>query len=323
MAQLLTNLLRSRVAGGVLLSGTAFLTVQARSTVRSTSASASSSSSSFLPPLTLYQYRTCPFCSKTRAFLDYHGIQYKLVEVNPVFRREIKFTSQRKLPFIISEDTQVRPPVGSRWHNTYKHKQEMFRLDKRFQPHHQCTEDMSANWYLSGCFTCQLSWDDQHRWQGADVHRENEQVLHHVWRVSYSGDLGPAQVTAYAIRYWLYNPFLLLNTWHATLAERNANGGSGLTVSWFDVSLPTFTVLPGKRWRPWHSPRLWQTWTGLRECLPNTLAQSECTLLEGQWRKSEWDTLVVTSVMWLRSFNGCEFLWLHNLLSCIWLWLQV
>ena len=144
MAQLLTNLLRSRVAGGVLLSGTAFLTVQARST------SASASSSSFLPPLTLYQYRTCPFCSKTRAFLDYHGIQYKLVEVNPVFRREIKFTSQRKLPFIISGDTQVRPrvrqPVGSRWHNTYKHKQEMFLLDKRFQPYYQCTEDMSANW---------------------------------------------------------------------------------------------------------------------------------------------------------------------------------
>ena len=126
------------------------------------------------------------------------------------------------------------------------------------------------------------------------------------------------------LQYWLYNPFCCwIHNIARMFAERNANGGSGLIVSWFDVSLPTFTALPGKRWRLWHSLRLWKTWTGLRECLPNTLAQLECTLLEGQWRKSEWDALVVTSVMWLWSFNGCELLWLHNLLSCIWLWLQV
>ena len=60
-----------------------------------------------LPPLTLYQYQTCPFCCKTRAYLDYYGMSYNVVEVNPLFRREIKFSKYRKVPFIVSEDVQV------------------------------------------------------------------------------------------------------------------------------------------------------------------------------------------------------------------------
>ena len=60
-----------------------------------------------LPPLTLYQYQTCPFCCKTRAYLEYYGIAYNVVEVNPLFRREIKFSKYRKVPFIVSEDVQV------------------------------------------------------------------------------------------------------------------------------------------------------------------------------------------------------------------------
>lgn len=62
-----------------------------------------------LPQLTLYQYRTCPFCCKTRAYLDYYEIPYDIVEVNPLFKREMKFSSYRKVPFIVSSDgTQVR-----------------------------------------------------------------------------------------------------------------------------------------------------------------------------------------------------------------------
>lgn len=63
--------------------------------------------SSFMPSLMLYQYQTCPFCCKTRAFLDYHGISYKVIEVNPLFRREIKFSKYRKVPFIVCDDIQV------------------------------------------------------------------------------------------------------------------------------------------------------------------------------------------------------------------------
>ncbi|XP_019331362.2 prostaglandin E synthase 2 isoform X1 [Alligator mississippiensis] len=52
--------------------------------------------------LTLYQYKTCPFCSKVRAFLDYHGLPYEIVEVNPVMRKEIKFSSYRKVPILLT-----------------------------------------------------------------------------------------------------------------------------------------------------------------------------------------------------------------------------
>ncbi|XP_067376014.1 prostaglandin E synthase 2 isoform X2 [Channa argus] len=54
--------------------------------------------------LTLYQYKTCPFCSKVRAFLDYHGLPYEIVEVNPVMRQEIKWSPYRKVPILMVDD---------------------------------------------------------------------------------------------------------------------------------------------------------------------------------------------------------------------------
>ncbi|XP_049907880.1 prostaglandin E synthase 2 [Epinephelus moara] len=58
--------------------------------------------------LTLYQYKTCPFCSKVRAFLDYHGLPYEIVEVNPVMRQEIKWSTYRKVPILmVNEDVQL------------------------------------------------------------------------------------------------------------------------------------------------------------------------------------------------------------------------
>ncbi|XP_077416816.1 prostaglandin E synthase 2 [Vanacampus margaritifer] len=56
------------------------------------------------PSLTLYQYQTCPFCSKVRAFLDYHGLAYRVVEVNPVMRREIKWSAYRKVPILMVDE---------------------------------------------------------------------------------------------------------------------------------------------------------------------------------------------------------------------------
>ncbi|KAG9270274.1 prostaglandin E synthase 2 [Astyanax mexicanus] len=55
--------------------------------------------------LTLYQYKTCPFCSKVRAFLDYHRIPYEIVEVNPVMRQEIKWSTYRKVPILMVNGT--------------------------------------------------------------------------------------------------------------------------------------------------------------------------------------------------------------------------
>lgn len=62
---------------------------------------------STLPTITLYQYQTCPYCSKTRAFLDYYGVPYSVVEVNPVFRKEVKEFEYKKLPFIVVDGLQV------------------------------------------------------------------------------------------------------------------------------------------------------------------------------------------------------------------------
>ncbi|XP_072344920.1 prostaglandin E synthase 2 isoform X2 [Scyliorhinus torazame] len=54
--------------------------------------------------LILYQYKTCPFCSKVRAFLDFHSLPYEIVEVNPILRKEIKFSGYRKVPILIGDD---------------------------------------------------------------------------------------------------------------------------------------------------------------------------------------------------------------------------
>ena len=53
--------------------------------------------------LTLYQYQTCPFCCKVRAFLDYYGFAYNVVEVNFVTRKQIKWSNYKKVPILVCE----------------------------------------------------------------------------------------------------------------------------------------------------------------------------------------------------------------------------
>lgn len=59
-----------------------------------------------LPDLkfTLFQYQSCPFCCKVRALLDYYGISYDIIEVNPVLRQQTKFSTYRKVPILLVED---------------------------------------------------------------------------------------------------------------------------------------------------------------------------------------------------------------------------
>lgn len=52
--------------------------------------------------LRLYQYQTCPYCCKVRAFLDYFGFSYEVVEVNPVTRSQIDFTDYKKACLLFS-----------------------------------------------------------------------------------------------------------------------------------------------------------------------------------------------------------------------------
>ncbi|KAJ8286458.1 hypothetical protein GJAV_G00039470 [Gymnothorax javanicus] len=57
--------------------------------------------------LTLYQYQTCPSCSIVRAFLEYHGLEYNIVEVNPISREEIKWSTQRKVPLLTVDEAEL------------------------------------------------------------------------------------------------------------------------------------------------------------------------------------------------------------------------
>ena len=53
--------------------------------------------------LTLFQFQTCPFCCKARAFLDYFGFNYDVIEVNSVMRTQVKWTSYKKVPILLVE----------------------------------------------------------------------------------------------------------------------------------------------------------------------------------------------------------------------------
>ena len=46
----------------------------------------------------VYQYATCPFCNKVIAYLDYYGIPYQKVEVQPIPKTQLKwFKGQKKM----------------------------------------------------------------------------------------------------------------------------------------------------------------------------------------------------------------------------------
>ena len=88
-------------AGGIAVTG--YVLLHSSAQCKNTTNAASEGSNA----ITLYQYQTCPFCCKTRAFLDYHGVQYNVMEVSPVSRREIKFSKYKAVPFIVGDEVQV------------------------------------------------------------------------------------------------------------------------------------------------------------------------------------------------------------------------
>ncbi|XP_055323707.1 prostaglandin E synthase 2 [Sitodiplosis mosellana] len=52
--------------------------------------------------LVLFQYQTCPFCCKVRAFLDGNQFSYSVVEVDAVLRQDIKWSPYKKVPMLLA-----------------------------------------------------------------------------------------------------------------------------------------------------------------------------------------------------------------------------
>ncbi|KAI3724482.1 hypothetical protein L2E82_36261 [Cichorium intybus] len=66
------------------------------------------SNSNYAPKdVVLYQYQACPFCNKVKAFLEYHDIPYKIVEVNPMNKKEIKWSDYKKVPILMVDGEQM------------------------------------------------------------------------------------------------------------------------------------------------------------------------------------------------------------------------
>jgi len=58
--------------------------------------------------IVLYQYEVCPFCCKVKAFLNYCNIPYRVVEVNPLMKKELAFSKDyRKVPVLIINGKQL------------------------------------------------------------------------------------------------------------------------------------------------------------------------------------------------------------------------
>nr|CAA6806094.1 MAG: Glutathione S-transferase [uncultured Thiotrichaceae bacterium] len=57
--------------------------------------------------LALYQFRSCPFCGKVRAFMNHTGIAYDTVEVTPFGMKELDFTDHKKVPVLRDGDETI------------------------------------------------------------------------------------------------------------------------------------------------------------------------------------------------------------------------
>lgn len=79
------------------------------STVTSASSSASTVGSHSTPDIVLYQFEVCPFCNKVRAYLDYYKIPYRVVEVDPLRKTELKELdgTYKKVPVAVINGKQV------------------------------------------------------------------------------------------------------------------------------------------------------------------------------------------------------------------------
>ncbi|KAL5073853.1 hypothetical protein RYX36_012837 [Vicia faba] len=83
----------------------------------------------------LFQYEACPFCNKVKAFLDYYDIEYKVVEVNPMNKKEIKWSDYKKVPIVTVD--------GEQWVDSSDIIDELI---KRIRPNYDLDNDEEKKW---------------------------------------------------------------------------------------------------------------------------------------------------------------------------------
>lgn len=57
--------------------------------------------------ITLYQFKSCPFCSKVRALLNFTQQPYEVVDVSPRGMKELDFTDHKKVPVLRDDDKVI------------------------------------------------------------------------------------------------------------------------------------------------------------------------------------------------------------------------
>ena len=61
--------------------------------------------------ITLYQFQSCPFCTKVRALLNFTKQAYEVVEVTPFGMKELDFTDHKKVPVIKDIDSDGKETI--------------------------------------------------------------------------------------------------------------------------------------------------------------------------------------------------------------------
>lgn len=59
----------------------------------------------------LFQYPTCPFCCKVRAFLDYVKVPYDIIEVDPMLKQQINWSDYKKVPILLVKSGDKYQPL--------------------------------------------------------------------------------------------------------------------------------------------------------------------------------------------------------------------
>lgn len=80
----------------------------------------------------LYQYAACPFCNKVRTILKYKGVDFETIEVHPMNKKEIAFsTNYRAVPiYIDSKGLQVNDSTPiMKWIDTEYPLRKVFAVD--------------------------------------------------------------------------------------------------------------------------------------------------------------------------------------------------